>query len=110
MPLDADTIRRIREHIGDGEPPTNVELEAIYADHGSVEGVAQAVLRKRLAELLDGPGQYRIEGVYAEDNHWTIAGLQRAIDEVTSGDADPTDLEPPPAHLVRHGHSRTGRY
>ena len=110
MPLDSKTIAVIRGEIGDGEPPTNRDLETLLANNGgSAHAVIVYVLRKRLAEMLDGPAQYRIEGVYAEDNHWTIEGLQAAIDRnELAGAAVGEDVAP--RRLVRHGRSRTARY
>jgi hypothetical protein len=74
--LDADVLAAIREHIGSTEPPTDSDLETQWDRVGSVEAVALAIVRGRLADLLARPVDLAVDGDYRESWSKNVDALQ----------------------------------
>ncbi len=77
MALDPGTLAAIRAETG--PEPANAELEALLAVHGSVEGVAYAVLSARLAVMLTEPDQLTYVGDTATSWAATQANLRMRV-------------------------------
>jgi hypothetical protein len=84
MPLTDDQLAEVRDWITDAVPPTDVDLDDIYdrLDVPTPAGVAQAILRKRLAAFLSGAASYTIEGVYQESSQANITGLNSLLNDL----------------------------
>lgn len=86
----AAALAAIRAHVG--SEPADDELDAMYAQLGTVEAVAHAVLGKRLADMQAKPAEVNYDGDVTE--RWAenmkalerkMAGLARAPSVTTPG-------------------------
>lgn len=91
MAIADDDLAAVRDLIGDAEPPTDVELGAMWDRLGTVEGVARSVIRGRLNDLLARPAELDIDGDARENwtenlRHLTAleADLTARVDAATS--------------------------
>jgi len=73
-------IREVRDVIGDGEPPTDAELEDIYGRTGTVGGVIHVVLSRRLADLVADPAQFNVAGEYSQNTAANIQALREQLE------------------------------
>lgn len=114
MPLTDDQLAEVRDWITDAVPPTDTELDDIY-DRLAIPtpaGVAQAILRKRLAAFLAGAASYTIEGVYQESSQANITGLNSLLNDLQKVvDEEESDIGGGPsrikvARIVRPGKVR----
>jgi hypothetical protein len=71
----------VKNWIGDDAAVSDAELLAMVDSLGSPEAVAQSVLRKRRANLLQGAASVSATG-YSENNTVNIEGLTKDIDEL----------------------------
>lgn len=67
--MTADELAAIREHIGTADPPSDDDLDVLWERLGTVEAVALAVLRGRLADMQARPAVLKVDGDHSED--WT---------------------------------------
>ena len=103
MALDADDLAAIREHVG--STPPDADLEVQWDRLGSVEAVALAVLRGRLADLLASPADLRVDGDYSESWGKNLDLLRAKIAALETLLPDgPGAVKV--AHLSRSGRSR----
>ena len=84
--LTSDQIASIRTWISDRTPPTDIELDPIYTRTGSLKGVVEAVLRKRLADLQARPAQFAVAGDYSQSTSANIASLQKQLETLSGYD------------------------
>ena len=82
MPLSADQLAWIRSYIGDDDPPSDADLNGIYARLNGVAATTVEVLRKRRAELLAGPLSFAVDG-YSQNAAANIAALDKMLSSLT---------------------------
>lgn len=86
--LTSGQVALVRDWISDVEPPTDVQLDPIMTRTGSLKGVVEAVLRKRLATLQAEPAQFNVPGDYSQTNAENIRSLERQLKLLDSHDDD----------------------
>jgi hypothetical protein len=80
MATDAE-IAGVRRWVGSTNPDDDAIWDA-FAEFGTVELTAKAILEQRLADLLDGPASFSVHG-YSESNAQIITSLEKKILELS---------------------------
>lgn len=92
--LTADQLATLRDEIGDTEPPSDDDLNAIWTRKGeSLTQTVLGVLGKRLATLASGGAlSFTVVGEYSENSGSNIGALERQIARIKAegiGDEGP---------------------
>ena len=112
MALTAEQLVILRGELGDAEPPTDAELEALYEIRGGLVGVVRHVWSQRLAALLAEPAAFTVVGDYSQS---VSANIQTIRDRLVELASHPDDSDDVPQggltvfkvfHLVRDGQDR----
>lgn len=72
----------IRRHIGTASPPTDAELIAAYDRLGSAEAVALPILETRLADMVDNPAKWSVDGDFDRDHTENLKALRAKVAEL----------------------------
>jgi hypothetical protein len=77
--ITAEDLRAIRDRIGDAEPPTDDEIDALWVELESVDRVVLSIMESRFAATLAKPAKYAIEGDSSFDYSANLAAMQKEL-------------------------------
>lgn len=81
MALDAAILDQVRDWVG--STPDDATIEARYnqsaGDEHPVEATALAILRRRRADMVASPAEWRLDGDYQQKTEANIAALDAQI-------------------------------
>lgn len=80
MTITAEDLRAVRDRIGDAEPPTDEDIDALWVDLGTVDKVVLSVMEGRFAATLAKPAKYAIEGDSSFDYSANLAAMHKELD------------------------------
>lgn len=103
MALTLNELAVVRSYVG-SEPPID-DLQETHERLGSVQGVVEEVLRRRLADLQAKPAQFSVAGEYSQSTAENIRSLKEMLDRVGAelgpGGTSLARIIPPPPRRIR---------
>lgn len=84
MDMTLDQLALVRSEIGTTVPPSDVELQAIFARRGGLVGVVREVWQGRLTTLLATPASFTIPGEYGQSTGENIRAIRAELDKLAS--------------------------
>jgi hypothetical protein len=79
--LTSDQLALVRAEIGSAAPPSDADLDVIYARRGGLVGVVREVWNTRLTTLLAQPASFSIPGDYSQSTGENIRAITAKLEQ-----------------------------
>jgi hypothetical protein len=80
MEMTSDQLALVRAEIGTAVPPSDADLQEIFARRGGLVGVVREVWKGRLTTLLATPASFTIPGEYGQSTGENIRAIREMLD------------------------------
>lgn len=104
MALSTAQLLEVRRSIGADTPPTDDDLNALYAELGTVELVAYQVLAERLAAMRAKPAEVVYDGDVTERWGTNLKHLEAEVERLANVAGGPSSIST--GQLIRKGRRR----